>query len=158
LYLTSNRLSSLGSIVKSSSHLNILDIYGNVFKEVPKEILNLKEITRLDLGNNDIIELPPKLGLLSTIKFLRFEGNRIKGIKVNKTSEVLKLLKNRIPTDELQEFQGIYLILFYFILFYFILFYFILFYFILFYFILFLSYNSNLIKKYIIKSLKKQQY
>lgn len=105
LYLTSNRLSSLGSIVKSSSHLNILDIYGNVFKEVPKEILNLKEITRLDLGNNDIIELPPKLGLLSTIKFLRFEGNRIKGIKVNKTSEVLKLLKNRIPTDELQEFQ-----------------------------------------------------
>ena len=116
LYLTSNRLSSLGSLVKTSTHLNILDIFGNVFKEVPKEILDLKEITRLDLGNNDISELPPRLGLLSTIKFLRFEGNMIKGIKVSKTSEVLKLLKNRIPADEIEEFQGN---LFYFILYYF---------------------------------------
>ena len=102
LYLTSNRLSSLGSILKSATHLNILDIFGNVFKEVPQDILNMKEITRLDLGNNDITELPPRLGLLSTIKFLRFEGNMIKGIKATKTSDILQILKNRIPINELQ--------------------------------------------------------
>ncbi|ORX54699.1 L domain-like protein [Piromyces finnis] len=103
LYLTSNRLSSVGSILKTASHLNILDIFGNVFKEVPQDVLNMKEITRLDLGNNDITELPPRLGLLTTIKFLRFEGNMIKGIKATKTSDVLELLKNRIPANELEE-------------------------------------------------------
>ncbi|KAG4081819.1 hypothetical protein H8356DRAFT_1438280, partial [Neocallimastix lanati (nom. inval.)] len=93
LYLTSNRLSSLGSILKSATHLNILDIFGNVFKEVPHDVLYLKDITRLDLGNNDITELPPKLGLLTNIKFLRFEGNMIKGIKATKTSDILQILK-----------------------------------------------------------------
>jgi len=102
LYLTSNRLSSLGSILKSATHLNILDIFGNVFKEVPHDVLYLKDITRLDLGNNDITELPPKLGLLTNIKFLRFEGNMIKGIKATKTSDILQILKNRIPINELQ--------------------------------------------------------
>ncbi|ORX85413.1 L domain-like protein, partial [Anaeromyces robustus] len=109
LYLTSNRLSSLGSLLKSATNLNILDIYGNVFKEVPKDILNLKDITRLDLGNNDISELPPRLGLLKNIKFLRFEGNMIKGIKATKTSDILATLKNRIPINELNELQGFYL-------------------------------------------------
>jgi Leucine-rich repeat (LRR) protein len=103
LYLTSNRLSSLGSILKSATHLNILDIFGNVFKEVPHDVLYLKDITRLDLGNNDITELPPKLGLLTNIKFLRFEGNMIKGIKATKTSDILQILKNRIPINELQD-------------------------------------------------------
>jgi len=81
----------------------------------------MKEITRLDLGNNDITELPPRLGLLSTIKFLRFEGNMIKGIKATKTSDVLELLKNRIPLNELQGILLLLLLLLLLIFFFFLL-------------------------------------
>lgn len=73
----------------------------------------------LDVGNNDISHLPPKLGLLGVVsgcgkwprlRRLEVAGNSFRvprwQIVSKGTEALLEWLKNRIPTEELQAWEG----------------------------------------------------
>ena len=124
LYLSSNKLLSLGvdfsnllklKEVDVSNNLitkfpksllidsiKILNISNNEIKSIPSEIKQLKKITKLDISNNNISELPDEICELSELRELNLSGNKIsilpKGF--NKLKKLTKLTIAGNPIGE----------------------------------------------------------
>lgn len=74
----------------------------NAFLQVPEGITKLSALTRLDLTDNSLGSLPPRLGLLGpSLRVLELQGNPLRTIRratLDKgTRAILDHLKDRIP-------------------------------------------------------------
>lgn len=92
LTLAFNKLSSIGELPNS---IESLDMRDNSIIVFPESILSLKELSRLDISNNNIASILPELGLLRKLRTLSFTGNPLKGLPEG-TEKVLETLRNRI--------------------------------------------------------------
>ncbi len=93
--------------VSSSIGLATLDFGGNKLKSIDGQMLiQLKRLKCLDLRNNDIAELDPVIGGMTTLQALVLQGNPLRSIRHNiieKTPLVLKLLRDRltgVPSED----------------------------------------------------------
>ena len=82
-----------------SLNLEQVDLRGNLLKFLPECILEMKRLKRLDLGDNCISSLDPRLGLLE-LDFLNVNGNLLKGFHGLSVSKMLSILKNRMPQSD----------------------------------------------------------
>jgi Leucine-rich repeat (LRR) protein len=106
LLLSSNCIAHMPD-VSSSSGLATFDLGGNRLKTIDGNMLiQLKRLKCLDLRNNDISELDPVIGGMTTLQALVLEGNPLRSIRHNileRTPLVLKLLRDRltgIPSED----------------------------------------------------------
>ncbi|XP_061681919.1 leucine-rich repeat-containing protein 40 isoform X2 [Syngnathoides biaculeatus] len=67
----------------------------------PARLLGLVRLSTLDLSNNDLLNVPPQLGLCTTLRCLSLEGNPFRtpraAIVAKGTDAVLEYLRSRIP-------------------------------------------------------------
>lgn len=86
------------------SCLCILELGSNKIKALSDHILKIEMLERLDLVNNDINQISPKVSLLPNLKVITLDGNPIKSIRrdiINRGSAaVLKYLQTRLPVPE----------------------------------------------------------
>lgn len=104
LHLGFNQLSTVDTDKLSPlTSLVYLDLRDNKINVVPEGIVRLETLERLDLTNNNIAGLPYEMGNMSNLKSLSLEGNTLRGLRRDivrrGTTEVLKYLRSRIPTD-----------------------------------------------------------
>ncbi|XP_032074858.1 leucine-rich repeat-containing protein 40 [Thamnophis elegans] len=96
--------------LKNLISLCVLELRDNKLKSLPDEITLLQGLERLDLSNNDISNLPCKLGNLSQLKFLALEGNPLRAFRRDilqkGTQEILKYLRSKIQDDEISNPNG----------------------------------------------------
>ncbi|KAM6963122.1 leucine-rich repeat-containing protein 40 [Aplochiton taeniatus] len=68
----------------------------------PALLCELKQLGTLDLANNDLLAVPPELGLCTSLRVLSLEGNPFRtpraAIVSKGTDAVLEYLRSRIPT------------------------------------------------------------
>ncbi|MEQ2288831.1 Leucine-rich repeat-containing protein 40 [Ameca splendens] len=68
----------------------------------PSHLMKLINLSTLDLSNNDLLNIPPELGLCTSLRCLSLEGNRFRTpratIMAKGTDVVLEYLRSRIPT------------------------------------------------------------
>jgi Leucine-rich repeat (LRR) protein len=72
------RLPQLPYCVGKCSALRSLDAGDNAIAEVPDFVLCMEHLTRLDLTNNNISKLPPRLGFMSYLRALLLDGNPLR--------------------------------------------------------------------------------
>lgn len=100
LLLGDNKIRRLDTKVLLSYHaLMVLNLRGNSLTEIPEDIASMDTLERLDLSNNDLMGLPPKLGTMN-LKSVQLDGNPLKTIRLaiiqKGTFEILKYLRGRI--------------------------------------------------------------
>lgn len=80
--------------------LMIVEFRDNKIKEINEDIVQLQNLQRLDVSNNDISTLPPIIGTMEGIKALNVDGNPMRGIRrdiISKgTMSIMKYLRTRI--------------------------------------------------------------
>lgn len=103
LYCARNSFKRL-EIGNLPNSLMIVEFRDNKITEIEEDIIQLKELQRFDLANNDISTLPPKMGTMEHVKALNVEGNPMRGIRrdiISKgTLAIMKYLRTRIVTSK----------------------------------------------------------
>ncbi|XP_008333181.1 leucine-rich repeat-containing protein 40 [Cynoglossus semilaevis] len=124
--LRNNQLSDLPSDLKTLTKLRSIILNYNRFKSFPEvlyqlvsletvllgnnqvggvdpsHLVKMVNLSTLDLSNNDLLNVPPELGLCSSLRCLSLEGNPFRtpraAIVAKGTDAVLDYLRSRIPT------------------------------------------------------------
>ncbi|KAF3691390.1 Leucine-rich repeat-containing protein 40 [Channa argus] len=124
--LRNNQLSELPSEMKALTRLTSIILNYNRFKSFPEvlyhivtletvllgnnqvgavdpsHLMKLTHLSTLDLSNNDLLNIPPELGLCTNLRCLSLEGNPFRSprtaILAKGTDAVLEYLRSRIPT------------------------------------------------------------
>ncbi|KAM9832083.1 leucine-rich repeat-containing protein 40 [Neosynchiropus ocellatus] len=124
--LRNNQLSDLPSEMKNLTKLRCITLNYNRFKSFPQVLYGivsletvllgnnlvagvdpallqkLVHLSTLDLSNNDLLSIPPELGLCTGLRCLSLEGNPFRtpraAIVAKGTDAVLEYLRGRIPT------------------------------------------------------------
>ncbi|KAA3486731.1 plant intracellular Ras-group-related LRR protein 6-like [Gossypium australe] len=79
LYLRRMQLREVPSEIMSLRQLQILGLSQNSLQSIPEGFKNLTSLTELDLSDNNISTLPPELGLLEpSLQVLRLDGNPLR--------------------------------------------------------------------------------
>lgn len=108
LILSFNRLSGAsGNLLFSTTNLEILDVRDNQLSDLPKDILVLKKLKRLDVSNNQLVRLNPNLGLLE-LQAVFYTGNPMKIPQNMSTDRLLIYLRDKIVVDETAKNQEIF--------------------------------------------------
>ncbi|XP_078574385.1 leucine-rich repeat-containing protein 40-like isoform X2 [Branchiostoma floridae x Branchiostoma japonicum] len=126
LDLRNNQLSALPTEVENLQHLREVAISINRFQQFPPVLyslvklenifandnhiaaidvdglLKLPALATLDLQNNDIMQVPPQLGNVTSLRSLQLGGNPFRvprpAILAKSTADLLEYLRGRIPT------------------------------------------------------------
>ncbi|XP_071342855.1 leucine-rich repeat-containing protein 40 [Trachinotus anak] len=103
IILSYNRFKSFPEVLYQISSLEIVLLGNNQVGEVdPSRLMKLMHLSTLDLSNNDLLNIPPELGLCSSLRCLSLEGNPFRtpraAIVAKGTDAVLEYLRSRIPT------------------------------------------------------------
>ncbi|XP_035699357.1 leucine-rich repeat-containing protein 40-like isoform X2 [Branchiostoma floridae] len=126
LDLRNNQLSALPTEVENLQHLREVAISINRFQQFPSVLyslvnlenifandnhiaaidvdglLKLPALATLDLQNNDIMQVPPQLGNVTSLRSLQLGGNPFRvprpAILAKSTADLLEYLRGRIPT------------------------------------------------------------
>ncbi|XP_054645322.1 leucine-rich repeat-containing protein 40 [Dunckerocampus dactyliophorus] len=126
LDLSNNQLSGLPAELKNVTKLHSVILSYNKFKSFPEvlydmvsletvllsnnqvggvdptRLVKLVRLSTLDLSNNDLLNVPPELGLCTGLRCLSLEGNPFRtpraAIVAKGTDAVLEYLRSRIPT------------------------------------------------------------
>ncbi|XP_034036634.1 leucine-rich repeat-containing protein 40 isoform X2 [Thalassophryne amazonica] len=111
LYFGNNHIERLDPMqLLNLTEVSLLELRDNKIKVLPEEITLLSMLTRLDLTNNDIITLPASVGLLPSLTTLQLEGNPLRGIRrdllTKGSSELLKYLRGRIKEEPERSDEG----------------------------------------------------
>ncbi|XP_066298452.1 leucine-rich repeat-containing protein 40-like isoform X1 [Branchiostoma lanceolatum] len=86
-------LLKLENVFANDNHIAAIDVDG---------LLKLPQIATLDLQNNDIMQVPPQLGNVTSLRSLQLGGNPFRvprpAILAKSTADLLEYLRGRIPT------------------------------------------------------------
>ncbi|XP_034567566.1 leucine-rich repeat-containing protein 40 [Notolabrus celidotus] len=98
-----NRFKSFPEVLCQIISLETVLLGNNQVGEVdPCRLQQLVHLTTLDLSNNDLLNIPPELGLCTTLRCLSLEGNPFRtpraAIVAKGTDALLEYLRSRIPT------------------------------------------------------------
>ncbi|KAF8466436.1 hypothetical protein BDZ91DRAFT_794290 [Kalaharituber pfeilii] len=108
LDVAANRVKDIAGLRPTFPCLTRLYARENVIEEIPVETVDGMRV--LDLAGNSIASLPPKLGLVTTLRELRVEGNcfRVPRWQVLEkgTESVLLWLRDRLPPDDTNTEDG----------------------------------------------------
>ncbi|KAI8376468.1 uncharacterized protein BYT42DRAFT_574721 [Radiomyces spectabilis] len=101
LLLSHNRLSSVSpGVLASAPKLQTLALAWNTLAEIPDSILQLEQLKRLDVSNNEIRSLSPDLSNLSQLMTFNYEGNPIRTLPKNMTmTELMEYLQSMKITE-----------------------------------------------------------
>ncbi|XP_040896012.1 leucine-rich repeat-containing protein 40 [Toxotes jaculatrix] len=103
IILNYNRFKSFPEVLYQIESLETVLLGNNQVGGVdPSRLMKLVHLSTLDLSNNDLLNIPPELGLCSSLRCLSLEGNPFRtpraAIVAKGTDAVLKYLRGRIPT------------------------------------------------------------
>ncbi|CAJ1060146.1 leucine-rich repeat-containing protein 40 [Xyrichtys novacula] len=101
--LNYNRFKSFPEVLYQIMSLDTVLLSNNQVGGVdPSRLLKLVHLTTLDLSNNDLLNIPPELGLCTTLRCLSLEGNPFRtpraAIVAKGTDALLEYLRSRIPS------------------------------------------------------------
>ncbi|CAG7816881.1 unnamed protein product [Allacma fusca] len=101
--LSYNRIQTFPTCLYEMKRLEIVFAADNKMTTLDvANLLEMKNLTVLDVRNNNISQLPPELGTMTQLKSLNVEGNafRVPGYQIlsQGTEAILKYLRNRIVT------------------------------------------------------------
>lgn len=103
LLLSYNRIDFIGNLERAPN-LTVVDLHSNKLSVFPEAISELRKLKTLQVSNNDLGDLDPRLALLPHLVRLSVEGNPLKCIKSsvrNAGAEPLKkYLKMRLTEAE----------------------------------------------------------
>uniref|UniRef100_A0A8C6PPI4 Leucine-rich repeat protein SHOC-2 n=1 Tax=Nothobranchius furzeri TaxID=105023 RepID=A0A8C6PPI4_NOTFU len=102
IILSYNRLKSFPEVLYEVLSLETVLLGNNQVCVVdPGRLMKLACLTTLDLSNNDLLNIPPELGLCTSLRCLSLEGNPFRtpraAIVSKGTDAVLEYLRSRIP-------------------------------------------------------------
>ncbi|XP_059485503.1 leucine-rich repeat-containing protein 40-like [Neocloeon triangulifer] len=105
IHLSGNCISELSeSALEALEQVRVLSLRDNKLENIPEEVSYLKNLIRLDIGNNGIRELPPCLSLLPHLSTLTLDGNPLKTLRTDVvkggTTRVLKVLRGQLSSDQ----------------------------------------------------------
>uniref|UniRef100_A0AAQ5Y1V4 Leucine-rich repeat-containing protein 40 n=1 Tax=Amphiprion ocellaris TaxID=80972 RepID=A0AAQ5Y1V4_AMPOC len=103
IILNYNRFESFPEVLYQVFSLETILLGNNQVSGVdPCRLIKLVHLSTLDLSNNDLLNVPPKLGLCTSLRCLSLEGNPFRtprtAIVARGTDAVLEYLRSRIPT------------------------------------------------------------
>ncbi|XP_041647610.1 leucine-rich repeat-containing protein 40 [Cheilinus undulatus] len=103
IILNYNRFKSFPEVLYQIASLESVLLGNNQVGEVnPCHLQKMVHLTTLDLSNNDLLSIPPELGLCTSLRSLSLEGNPFRtpraAIVAKGTDAVLEYLRSRIPT------------------------------------------------------------
>lgn len=103
IILNYNRFSSFPEALYQILTLETVMLGNNQVRGVdPSRLIKLFNLSTLDLSNNDLLNIPPELGLCTSLRCLSLEGNPFRtpraAIVAKGTEVVLDYLRSRIPT------------------------------------------------------------
>ncbi|XP_037624957.1 leucine-rich repeat-containing protein 40 [Sebastes umbrosus] len=101
--LNQNRFKSFPEVLYQIVSLETVLLGNNQVGEVdPRRLMKLDHLSTLDLSNNDLMNVPPELGLCTSLRCLSLEGNPFRSpraaIVAKGTDAVMEYLRSRIPT------------------------------------------------------------
>ncbi|XP_070816381.1 leucine-rich repeat-containing protein 40 [Chaetodon trifascialis] len=101
--LNYNRFKSFPEVLYQIVSLEMVLLGNNQVKGVdPCRLIKLVHLSTLDLSNNDLLNIPPELGLCTSLRCLSLEGNPFRtprtAIMAKGTDAVMEYLRSRIPT------------------------------------------------------------
>lgn len=101
LSLANNKISCIPENLYVAKKLGYLNLDSNQIETLPVQTLQkCIYLVSLDVGSNDIKELPPQLGNVTTLQFLNIQGNPIRairrGILEKPTFQLLEYLRLQI--------------------------------------------------------------
>ncbi|XP_050303394.1 leucine-rich repeat-containing protein 40-like [Anthonomus grandis grandis] len=87
-------------------HLKIFELRDNRISILPPKVVNLMQLTKLDLTNNALEEIPCVLSLLPHLQSLKLEGNQLKSIRSDVirtgTQRIMQFLKEKLTEEDLE--------------------------------------------------------
>nr|XP_020476503.1 leucine-rich repeat-containing protein 40 isoform X2 [Monopterus albus] len=103
IILNYNRFKSVPEVLYQIVSLETVMLGNNQVGGVdPSHLMKLDHLSTLDLSNNDLLSIPPELGLCTSLRCLSLEGNPFRtpraAILARGTDAVLEYLRSRIPT------------------------------------------------------------
>uniref|UniRef100_A0A669D7J2 Leucine rich repeat containing 40 n=1 Tax=Oreochromis niloticus TaxID=8128 RepID=A0A669D7J2_ORENI len=103
IILIYNRFKSFPDVLYETLSLETILLANNQVCEVdPSRLMKLTHLSTLDLANNDLLNIPPELGLCTTLRCLSLEGNPFRtpraAIVAKGTDALMEYLRSRIPT------------------------------------------------------------
>uniref|UniRef100_UPI0037E720CB leucine-rich repeat-containing protein 40 n=1 Tax=Semicossyphus pulcher TaxID=241346 RepID=UPI0037E720CB len=101
--LNYNRFKSFPEVIYQVVSLETVLLRNNQLGGVdPCHLIKMVNLTTLDLSNNDLLNIPPELGLCTNLRCLSLEGNPFRtpraAIMAKGTDSVLEYLRSRIPS------------------------------------------------------------
>ncbi|XP_076578731.1 leucine-rich repeat-containing protein 40 isoform X2 [Chaetodon auriga] len=101
--LNYNRFKSFPEVLYQIVSLEVVLLGNNQVNGVdPCRLMKLVHLSTLDLSNNDLLKIPPELGLCTSLRCLSLEGNPFRtprtAIMAKGTDAVMEYLRSRIPT------------------------------------------------------------
>uniref|UniRef100_A0A669B4R5 Leucine rich repeat containing 40 n=1 Tax=Oreochromis niloticus TaxID=8128 RepID=A0A669B4R5_ORENI len=98
-----HRFKSFPDVLYETLSLETILLANNQVCEVdPSRLMKLTHLSTLDLANNDLLNIPPELGLCTTLRCLSLEGNPFRtpraAIVAKGTDALMEYLRSRIPT------------------------------------------------------------
>ncbi|XP_077462671.1 leucine-rich repeat-containing protein 40-like [Stigmatopora argus] len=102
--LNYNKLSAFPEVLYHMPSLESVLLGNNQVGGVdPARLMALSRLSTLDLSNNDLLNVPPQLGLCTSLRCLKLEGNPFRtpraAIVAKGTDAVMEYLRSRIPAD-----------------------------------------------------------
>lgn len=103
LVLIYNRFKSFPEVLYETLSLETILLGNNQVSGVdPSRLMKLVHLSTLDLSNNDLLNIPPELGLCTSLRCLSLEGNPFRtpraAIVAKGTDALMEYLRSRIPT------------------------------------------------------------
>lgn len=104
IILNFNRFKGFPAVLYGLQSLETILLGNNQVNSVDASLLQkMVHLSTLDLSNNDLLHVPPELGLCSSLRCLSLEGNPFRtpraAIVAKGTDAVLEYLRSRIPTS-----------------------------------------------------------
>ncbi|XP_065354047.1 leucine-rich repeat-containing protein 40-like [Cloeon dipterum] len=104
VHLSGNCIAELSETeLEALEQVRVLCLRDNKLEVIPESVTCLKNLIRLDVGNNGIKDLPACLSLLPHLSTLTLDGNPLRTIRTDVikggTTRVLKVLRGQLSND-----------------------------------------------------------